>query len=231
VPERLLAIEQATVAFGEGAARQKALNNISLAFEAGTLTIVMGPSGSGKTTLLSVLGCMLKCDSGATYVANTEVEKLSETRRTEIRREHIGFIFQSFRLFRALSAEDNVALAAEMGRVPVPDGRAKAVALLAALGLEGKLHLTPSEFSGGEKQRVAVARALVRNPPVVLADEPTASLDTRAMGQIGEILRGLATQEGRVVVVSSHDPRWQEFAHRIVLLRDGEAIEDRVNAK
>jgi putative ABC transport system ATP-binding protein len=231
VPERLLDIEGATVAFGEGAAKQKALNNISLAFKAGTLTIVMGPSGSGKTTLLSVLGCMLKCDSGATYVANTEVEKLSETRRTEIRREYIGFIFQSFRLFRALSAEDNVALAAEMGRVPVPDGRAKAVELLAALGLGGKLHLTPSELSGGEKQRVAVARALVRNPPVVLADEPTASLDTRAMGQIGEILRRLAEQEGRVVVVSSHDPRWQDFAHRTVLLRDGEAIEDRINAK
>jgi len=231
VPERLLAIEGATVSFGQGSARQKALNNISLNFEPGTLTILMGPSGSGKTTLLSVLGCMLKCDSGATYVADTEVEKLSETRRTEIRRNYVGFIFQSFRLLRALSAEDNVALAAEMGRTPVRDGRAMALKLLNDLGLQGKLHLTPSELSGGEKQRVAVARALVRNPPVVLADEPTASLDTRAMYQIGAILLRLAEQERRVVVVSSHDPRWQEFAHRTVVLRDGEAIEDRIIAK
>jgi putative ABC transport system ATP-binding protein len=231
VPDRLLAVDRAIVSFGQGTARQKVLNNISLDFQPGTLTILMGPSGSGKTTLLSVLGCMLKCDSGATYVANTEVEKLSETRRTEVRREYIGFIFQSFRLFRALSAEDNVALAAELGRTVVPDGRTKAVKLLIDLGLQDKLHLTPSELSGGEKQRVAVARALVRNPPVVLADEPTASLDSRAVYQIGEILLRLAAEQQRVLVVSSHDPRWQEFAHRIVVLRDGEAIEDRVIAK
>jgi putative ABC transport system ATP-binding protein len=231
VPDRILAIERAGVAFGHGPARVEALKNISLQFYPGTLTILMGPSGSGKTTLLSVLGCMLKCDTGSTYVANIDVERLNETQRTEIRKRYIGFIFQSFRLFKALSAEDNVVLAASLAASPTPDPKAKSLDLLIGLGLETKLRLKPEELSGGEKQRVAIARALVRNPPVVLADEPTASLDTQAVHQIGAILLRLAEQERRVIVVSSHDPRWQEFAHRIVSLRDGEIIEDRAGVK
>jgi putative ABC transport system ATP-binding protein len=231
VPDRLLAIEGAAVAFGEGSARVEALKNVSLQFEPGTLTILMGPSGSGKTTLLSVLGCMLKCDTGATYIADIDVEKLNETQRTEIRQKYIGFIFQSFRLFKALSAEDNVVLAASMGATPIPNGKSKALRLLIDLGLGTKLRLKPAELSGGEKQRVAIARALIRNPPVVLADEPTASLDTQAVYQIGEILLRLAEQEKRVIVVSSHDPRWQEFAHRIVSLRDGAIMEDRISER
>lgn len=227
MPERLLAIERAVVSFGQGAARQRALNDVSLEFACGTLTLLMGPSGSGKTTLLSVLGCMLKCDTGATYVADRNVEAMDESGRTEIRRRYIGFIFQSFRLFRALSATENVALAAEMGNSAIVRGREMGVKLLIDLGLEAKLHLKPSELSGGEKQRVAVARALVRNPPVLLADEPTASLDSSSMYQIGAILSKLATREGRIVVVSSHDPRWTEFAQRIVTLHDGEVTEDR----
>lgn len=223
-----LSLRNASVTFGSGAEKCRALQNVTLSFEPGTLTLLMGPSGSGKTTLLSLLGCLLAPDSGAIYLNGVEVSRLNESQRTAIRRRNIGFIFQAFRLFRSLSAIENVEIAAEIsGREGATGQGATARKLLSDLGLTDKIHLKPNALSGGEKQRVAIARALVRSPQVLLADEPTASLDSQAGRQIFEILYRLAVEEKKTVVVVSHDPRWESFAHRVAQLRDGQVIEQR----
>lgn len=223
-----LSVRNASVTFGSGAGKCRALQDISLSFEPGTLSLLMGPSGSGKTTLLSLLGCLLTPDSGAVYLDGVEVSRLSETKRTAIRRRNVGFIFQAFRLFRSLSAIENVTLAAEISRREgASERRATARKLLAGLGLGDKMHLKPNAMSGGEKQRVAIARALAGNPQILLADEPTASLDSQAGRQIFEILLKLAVEERKTVVVVSHDPRWENIAHHVTQLRDGQVV-DRV---
>jgi putative ABC transport system ATP-binding protein len=226
VPEPLLAVQNASVAYGKGAGRCQALRDVSLDFAPGTLNLIMGPSGSGKTTLLSLLGCLLKPDAGRIYVEGQEVTGLREAQRTNVRRKRIGFIFQAFRLFESLSAEENIAVAAQIAGVRSKSAR-RAVArkLLEDLGLSEKTFLIPSELSGGEKQRVAIARALVKRPSILLADEPSASLDTKAGEQIAGIFRELAEKEKMTVVVVSHDPRWEYVAHRTVVLRDGAVIQ------
>jgi putative ABC transport system ATP-binding protein len=223
-----LSARNASVTFGSGPGKCQALQNVTLSFEPGALTLLMGPSGSGKTTLLSLLGCLLTPDSGSIYLDGVEVSRLSEKQRTAIRRRNIGFIFQAFRLFRSLTAIDNVAIAEEIsGREGTSEQGASAEKLLSDLGLGDKIHLKPNALSGGEKQRVAIARALIRNPQVLLADEPTASLDSQAGKQIFEILFKLAVEEKKTVVVVSHDPRWENYAHRIAQLRDGQVLEQR----
>jgi putative ABC transport system ATP-binding protein len=226
VPE--LSARNASVTFGSGAGKCRALQNVTLSFGPGSLTLLMGPSGSGKTTLLSLLGCLLTPDSGSIHLDGIEVSRLNERQRTAVRRRNIGFIFQAFRLFRSLSALDNVAIAAEIsGQEGVLQQRASARELLAGLGLDDKIRLKPDALSGGEKQKVAIARALIRNPQVLLADEPTASLDSQAGRQIFEILFKLAVEEKKTVVVVSHDPRWESFAHHVTQLRDGQVLEQR----
>jgi len=217
VPDRFLAVENASVFYGS-AVRTAALQDVSLSLEKGKLTLILGPSGSGKTTLLSLLGCLLAPDEGNVFVGGRETARLSESDRTRLRR-HIGFIFQAFRLFHSLSALDNVAMGREvMGRA---GGRNRARELLTQLGLAAKSELKPAALSGGEKQRVAIARALIKDPAIILADEPTASLDSQAGRQISDILFRLAAEQGRTVIVVSHDQRWERFAHQIVALSDG----------
>jgi len=226
VPEPLLAVENANVAYGKGAARCLALKDISTSFSPGTLNLIMGPSGSGKTTLLSLFGCLLKPDSGRVFVEGREVSRLGEADRTSIRRNRIGFVFQAFRLFESLSAEDNITVAAQISGVRSSSARRSlATKLLAQLGLQGKASLLPGELSGGEKQRVAIARALVKRPSILLADEPSASLDSDAGAQVASIFRNLAEKEQMTVVVVSHDPRWEQAAHRTVVLRDGAVVQ------
>lgn len=221
-----LSVRNASVTFGSGAGKCRALQDVTLSFEPGSLTLLMGPSGSGKTTLLSLLGCLLTPDSGSIYVDGVDVSRLNEKQRTAIRRRNIGFIFQAFRLFRSLSAIENVAIATEIsGQEGAPQQPTTPRELLTDLGLGDKIHLKPDALSGGEKQRVAIARALIRNPQVLLADEPTASLDSQAGRQIFEILFKLAVEEKKTVVVVSHDPRWESFAHRVAQLRDGQVLE------
>ncbi len=229
MPEQFLAVEHVGVSYRTGKVVSPALQDVSLSFEPGRLTLVMGPSGSGKTTLLSVLGCLLTPDTGAVHVRGADTTRMSQTQRTRLRRESIGFIFQAFRLFHSLTALENVALAGEIdGR---SGARRQARELLARLGLEAKARLKPNALSGGEKQRVAIARALLRNPAILLADEPTSSLDSHAGREIGEILVSLAEQEHRTVVVVSHDPRWEAFANRIVVLEDGRVMGNRQGAR
>jgi putative ABC transport system ATP-binding protein len=217
VPEQFLAVEKASVFYGD-AVRTAALFDLTLSFEKGKLTLILGPSGSGKTTLLSLLGCLLAPDEGEVYVGGRQTSRLAETERTRLRR-HIGFIFQAFRLFRSLTVIDNVAIGDDV--VGRSGGRGRARELLEQFGLASKAQLKPGALSGGEKQRVAIARALIKNPAIILADEPTASLDSAAGRQISEILFRLAADQGRTVVVVSHDTRWEKFAHNVVALSDG----------
>jgi len=221
----MLAVEKVRVSYGSNGNRINALDDLSLNFEKGKLTLVMGPSGSGKTTMLCLLGCLLSPDDGSVFVNGENVAKLSPAERTGLRRHQIGFIFQAFRLFHSLSAFDNVMVTAEIDGDRSEERCSAARQLLETLGLGDKLHLKPKELSGGEKQRVAIARALLANPKILLADEPTASLDSSAGRQICEILRGLAEEKQHTVVVVSHDPRWTHFAHRTVVLEDGRLVD------
>ncbi len=222
MPNQFLAVEDAGISFGEGNARVPALRGVSVTFERGTLSLVMGPSGSGKTTLLSLLGCLLSPDEGTVFVDGVAVNKLSESEKTVLRRQKISFVFQAFRLLHSLSAIDNVALGLEIRDGNRADKMEKARELLLQFGLGDKLNREPSGLSPGEKQRVAIARALAGNPPILLADEPTASLDAEAGRNICQILRSQVDQNGRTVVVVSHDPRWKEFADRTIILSDGQ---------
>ena len=229
MPEAFLAAKNVSVSYGSNGTQVRALDDVSLSFATGALTLIMGPSGSGKTTLLSLLGCLLTPDQGSVFVDGAEVTSLDETQRTELRRGRIGFIFQAFLLFHSLSAFENVMIAAEIAGERDQLRSDSARRLLENLGLGDKLHLKPKALSGGEKQRVAIARALLPNPKILLADEPTAALDANAGRQIGEILRDLAERQKRTIVVVSHDHRWATFAHRTVVLEDGRLLEDRRN--
>jgi len=227
VPEPVLAVQDACVAYGASGARVQALADVSLVFKTSAITLIMGPSGSGKTTLLSVLGCLLRPDTGRVLVAGQEAGQLSEAARTLLRRQNIGFIFQAFRLFRSLNSLQNVLMAAEIAGTADPAMGERARQLLQRLGMGQKLKTKPKALSGGEKQRIAIARALLCKPRILLADEPTASLDSQSGRQICEVLHGLAEQDGHTVVVVSHDPRWEPFAHRTVVLEDGRVVDDR----
>ncbi len=229
MPEAVLAARNVSVSYGSNGTRVRALDDVSLDFAPASMTLIMGPSGSGKTTLLSLLGCLLTPDSGSVLVDGAEASAFDERARTELRRHQIGFVFQAFRLFHSLSAFENVMIASEIAGARNGENAAAAQGLLESLGLADKLHLKPNALSGGEKQRVAIARALLPNPKILLADEPTAALDSTAGRQIGEILRDLAEQQKRTVVVVSHDHRWANFAHRTVTLEDGRLVEDRRN--
>ena len=226
MPDSRLSVEHVSLAYGSRNVRVQAVNDVSLEFAPGTLTLIMGPSGSGKTTLLSVLGCLLRPDAGRVMVNGVEAGGLKETERTEMRRREIGFIFQAFRLFRSLTAFENVMMAAEISGKRDAAHATRANQLLQELGLGDKTESRPAALSGGEKQRVAIGRALLLNPPILLADEPTASLDSVSGRQICGILRGLADTGRHTLVVVSHDLRWKEFAHRTVVLQDGRTVED-----
>jgi putative ABC transport system ATP-binding protein len=222
VPDQFLAVEDARISFGEGDARVRARRGVSVEFERGTLSLVMGPSGSGKTTLLSILGCLLSPDEGTVFVDGVAVNELSGSEKTVLRRKKISFVFQAFRLLHSLSAIDNVALGLEIRDGKRADKMVMARDLLLQFGLADKLNRQPSGLSPGERQRVAIARALAGNPPILLADEPTASLDAEAGRNICQILRSQVDHSGKTVVVVSHDPRWKEFADRTITLSDGQ---------
>ena len=221
MPNHFLAVEDVRVCFGNDDAQVRALQGVSATFEPGSLSLVMGPSGSGKTTLLSLLGCLLSPDAGEVFVDGVSVNGLSEVQKTVLRRSRVGFIFQAFRLLHSLSVLDNVALSLELRDCGRRQSKNKARELLLQFGLGGKLNHEIDGLSPGEKQRVAIARALAGDPPILLGDEPTASLDASAGKNVCQILRNQAEQHGKAVVVVSHDSRWQDYAHRTLLLSDG----------
>ena len=214
-----------TVKFlGDGAGRVQALKGVSLAVAGGELALLMGPSGSGKTTLLSILGCMLTPTSGTIRVGGQATTDAGPEELARIRREHVGFVFQSYHLFPTLTALDNVRLALDVRGENAERAKQKSKEALARVGLALKMGSYPRELSGGEQQRVAIARAIVGNPSVVLADEPTAALDSENGRAIMSVLTEIAKDRGRGVLVVTHDPRIVPFADRIVRIEDGKII-------
>lgn len=206
---------------GSGAAQVMALRGVSLALNGGELTLLMGPSGSGKTTLLSILGCMLTPTEGTVRVCGHSTAGADPEALAVLRREHVGFIFQSFHLFPTLSATDNVRLALDVRGEPSRSAKARSREALAKVGLSEKKSAYPRELSGGEQQRVAIARAIVGNPSIVLADEPTAALDGENGQAIMKILAEIAREKARAVLIVTHDPRLLPFADRVVHIEDG----------
>jgi putative ABC transport system ATP-binding protein len=229
VPERnpsTLSVENVHLSYGSGSGAQAVLRGITAAFAPGEMTLLTGPSGSGKTSLLTLLGCILRPDSGEVHILGEPAGRLSEDIRTRLRLRHIGFIFQSFRLFESLNARENVALALRLNGFRRQERLRRSEAVLSELGLGSRMHLKPKELSGGEKQRVALARAIAHDPPIVLADEPTASLDSENGLKVAALLRQIAVEQRRIVVVVSHDERLGIYAHRRLHMLDGRIQEE-----
>ncbi|OGN86706.1 MAG: hypothetical protein A2X23_04980 [Chloroflexi bacterium GWC2_73_18] len=225
-----LSIEHVTKRYGSGATEVVAVHDVSLSVAPGEVVLIMGPSGSGKTTLLSMLGALLKPTDGAIRLNRQVLSDMAEDRLPAIRLRQFGFIFQDFNLLSALTALENVAIVAQLAGASAGAARAKAAALLTDLGLTERLDFLPEKLSGGEKQRVAIARALVNDPALILADEPTANLDSKIGREIMRRLRAIAKEQGRSVVIVSHDQRIKEIADRLLWLEDGEFKEMRTMA-
>ncbi len=206
--------------FGSGPAQVQALKNVNIALNGGKLTVLMGPSGSGKTTLLSILGCMLAPTEGTVRVGGTWTNGARPEVLAEIRRQHIGFVFQSYHLFSTLTVAENVRIALDVRNQHGPQATVKTEEVLASVGLISKIESFPRQLSGGEQQRVAIARAIVAEPSAILADEPTASLDAANGQAIMTILSAIA-KRGRAVLVVTHDPRLLGFADSIIHIEDG----------
>jgi putative ABC transport system ATP-binding protein len=209
---------------GKGAGQVQALKGVSLSLAGGELTVLMGPSGSGKTTLLSVLGAMLTPTNGSVRIAGTTTTGASPGALARLRRDHIGFVFQSYHLFPTLSALDNVRLALDVSGTPARRAIAKARDALIAVGLSHKEAAFPHELSGGEQQRVAVARAIAGDASAILADEPTGALDSENGHAVMTILARIARDPTRAVLVVTHDPRILAFAQRVVHIEDGRIV-------
>ena len=222
LPTERLQISHVTKRYGSGSTEVTAVRDVSLMVRPGEIVLIMGPSGSGKTTLLSMLGALLKPTEGTIQLNGTAIHALAENQLPDIRLKQFGFVFQDFNLLSALTAVENVAIVAELAGKKSREARKKATSLLTELGLGERLNFLPEKLSGGEKQRVAIARALVNDPSLILADEPTANLDSKIGHEIMRLLRHIAKEQGRSVVIVSHDQRIKDIADRILWLEDGE---------
>ena len=221
----ILEAEGLTKVYEEGGSRVDALRGVSLGLETGEIVLLEGPSGSGKTTLMSVAGCLLSPTSGRLSVEGRAVDFASTEDMVRVRRESIGFIFQSFNLFPALTVLENVLYALQVRGRRTPEYEREARMILDQIGLGPRLDFIPAKLSGGEKQRVAIARALSGGSRIVFADEPTANLDSHVGLEVLGILRRLAKEEGRSVLVATHDPAVRTIADRVVRMRDGRHVE------
>ena len=217
----LLEARALTKHYEQGTVSVAAVDSVSFSLRAGETALIIGPSGSGKSTLLSMLGCILRPTSGAIFLGGREVSGLSDRELPRIRRRCFGFVFQSFHLFPFLTARENVETALRLRRVPAASRRRRSIDLLEDCGLEQRMEFCPASLSGGEKQRVAIARALAGDPFILLADEPTASLDSANGDMIFKMLRGFAQQKGKAVLMASHDPKARDFADSVYNLVDG----------
>lgn len=227
--QTMIAAEGLGKIYREGTTELRALQGVDLKVRAGELTLLMGPSGSGKTTLLSILGCILRASGGKLEILGEDVGALSERELPRIRRTRIGFVFQGFNLFPTLTAAENVALALDLRGVRGAAARKRSEELLSEVGLSHKARWFPADLSGGQKQRVAIARALAGDPPILLADEPTAALDSTSGRTVIELLQRLARVDGRAVVTVTHDPRVVPAGDRIIHLEDGRILREERN--
>ena len=217
----LLEAHQIYKTFREGREEVRVLNGISLSLEKGEIVALEGPSGSGKTTLLSILGCILTPSEGRVVVDGHAVDARANGRLPAIRRKSLGFVFQQYNLFPALTARENVEYSLNVRGWRGDRARREAERVLAEVGLSDRSGFLPRDLSGGQKQRIAVARALAGNAPILLADEPTANLDSTAGGQILDLFHELAKREHRALLVVTHDPKVRSIADRVLQIRDG----------
>jgi putative ABC transport system ATP-binding protein len=219
--DKVLAVDDVVKVFEEGSQRVEVLRGVSLSVKPGEVLALEGPSGSGKTTLLSIMGCILSPTSGKVTVAGREVEPHRPERLREVRRRSIGFVFQQYNLFPALTALENVEYALNVKGVRGQAAEREAARALDQVGLEDRKAFLPRDLSGGQKQRVAIARALAGSPQVLLADEPTANLDSAVGAQVLDLFRNLAKRENKALVIVTHDPKVRDVADRVVGIRDG----------
>lgn len=222
----LIKVENVSRVYRVGEVETYALREVSLTIERGEFTALVGPSGSGKTTLLQILGCLDQPTQGKVWIDGKEVSRLNRNQRADLRRGSIGFIFQFFALIPTLTAYENVEMPLLLNGMEAAERRQRVLELLAAVGMSDRAHHRPNQLSGGEQQRVAVARALAPRPLMILADEPTANLDTENGKQVMEIMQRLNQETGTTFIFATHDPRLFGYARRTIVLRDGKVVEN-----
>lgn len=220
----LLQLRNVTKTYRQGAVEVHALQGIDLDIEKGEFTAIAGPSGSGKTTLLNLIGCLDSPSTGTIRLAGENLSRLNRNQLADLRREKIGFIFQSYNLIPVLSAKENVEFALALLDKPPADDHV--MDLLAEVGLQGMEHRRPGELSGGQQQRVAIARALVKHPDLVLADEPTANLDSETGRAVLELMQSINRKRGTTFIFSTHDTMVMDYSRRLVRLQDGKIDSD-----
>ncbi|MBU3967435.1 MAG: ABC transporter ATP-binding protein [Euryarchaeota archaeon] len=218
--EPVLRVRNLSKIYMQGKIPVHALNDVSFDVEKGEFMSIVGPSGSGKSTLLSMIGLLDKPTSGSVFIDDKEITKAKESEVPKLRREKIGFVFQHFNLIPTLTALENVDIAMRFARVPKSERKKRAVDLLTHMGLADRMNHKPSELSGGEQQRTAVARALSNHPAIILADEPTGEVDTKTRDMIVRLLKGLS-EEGHTILVVTHDTAVAQQTGRIIKMRDG----------
>ncbi len=222
----LIQTQSLTKIYGSGATAVTALDHVNIQVNAGEFVAVMGPSGCGKSTLLHLLGGLDRPSEGKVVIDGTPIADMRDDKLTEMRRRKIGFVFQFFNLIPVLDATENAALPLTLDGVSPAKAKVRANEWLTKVGLGNRLHSRPDQLSGGQQQRVAIARALAAEPALILADEPTGNLDTRASDEIAALLRQVSDEWGRAVVMVTHDPRLAAYADRIVFLKDGTIVDE-----
>jgi len=212
--------------YQQGKVEVNALNGITLSIAKGGFIAIAGPSGSGKTTMLNLIGGLDRPNSGAIVVDGNDFEEMNQTQLATLRLHKVGFVFQAYNLIPVLSAVENVEYVMLLQGVPAAERRKRAKAILDEVGLEGKYHRRPAELSGGQQQRVAVARAIVSNPSIVLADEPTANLDSKTGEGLLQLMKEMNGKKSVTFIFSTHDKMVMEYARRLVLIKDGRVVDD-----
>ncbi|MBD1900706.1 DevA family ABC transporter ATP-binding protein [Trichocoleus sp. DQ-A3] len=226
--EPIVAIKNLNYYFGKGSLRKQILFDINLEMQPGEITIMTGPSGSGKTTLLTLMGSLRSPQEGSLKVLGQELIGASKSQMVQVRR-HIGYIFQAHNLLKCLTARQNVQMSVELHRdIPSQEAATRSAAMLEAVGLGDRVNYYPENLSGGQKQRVAIARALVSHPKLVLADEPTAALDSKSGRDVVELMQRLAKEQGCTILMVTHDNRILDVADRIIHMEDGRLVRDTV---
>lgn len=223
---KVIELKNVEKVYNDSEIKVHAVRGVDLTFEQGEFTAIVGPSGSGKTTLLNMLGGLDKPSSGEIYIGGKLISELSGSKLIDFRLHNIGFVFQSYNLIPVLSAKENVEFIMEMQGVPSKQRYQRAKELLESVGLGDRLDSRPNKLSGGQQQRVAVARALASKPKFILADEPTANLDTKSTENLLDIMEKLNHEEGMTFIFSTHDQRVMNKAHRVILLEDGVVTSD-----
>ncbi|MBL6966158.1 MAG: ABC transporter ATP-binding protein [Anaerolineales bacterium] len=228
---KIVETENLTRIYGSGEAQVNALDGVSLHVDTGEFVAVMGPSGCGKSTLLHLVGGLDRPSEGVVKIEGQDLSNLNDDDLTDLRREHIGFIFQFFNLIPTLSALDNTALPLVLGGMKPGDAQAKAAEWLAKLEVADRSTHRPEELSGGQRQRVAIARSLVTDPTLILADEPTGNLDSKAAQEFAALLREIVDRWERSILLVTHDPRISSYADRILQMKDGRITEQTENKR